>query len=155
LKAYLNRREREDYCVISLAVGKTEEMLKSWENNLTADEHKALSMTKTYIYKFMDSIQRRLGPDFVKQLVRDLNSSEIMILPKLQAKREYQKRDGDDGFIEVEKETILNLAEGALCGCAGCTKDYTICDLRNVFMTLEIEPADYEAINKCQYKMEG
>lgn len=153
MKSYLNKKEREDYCVVALVAGKLEEMFTSWSNNLSPAEHRALSMAKTYIFKFMDSIQARMDKDFTKQLMRDLRSSEILVLPKFEAQREFEKRKLDDGFVQISKETILNLAENALYGCEDCTKDYKQCDLRQTFMALEIEPFDYTAKDKCQYKI--
>lgn len=153
MKTYLNRTGRNDYCVIALAAAKTEEMLKTWEKNLTSSEHKALSMAKTYIFKFMDSIQTRMDKNFVEQLIRDLKSSEILVLPKLQAQREFRNRKLDDGFVQVDRDTILNLAEHALTGCESCNKcDWRECDLRQVYMELDIDPFNPEATD-CQYKV--
>jgi len=154
MKSYLNKAERENYCVMALSAGVADEILKNWTNNLTADEHKFLKMAQTYIYKFMDSIKARVDKDFVRQLLRDGHSSEILVLPKLRAQREFKERKLDDGFIQVNKDTILNLAEHALIGCEGCTKDYTKCDLRQAYMELEIEAFNPDAKDKCQYKVE-
>lgn len=153
MKSYLNKSEREDYCVIALAAGKIEHMLKDWEKNLTPDEHKALCMAKTYIYKFMDNIKDRMDESFVRQLIRDIKSSEILVLPTLDAQREFSKRKLNNEFAQVNKDTILNLAEHALIGCEECTKcDWNKCDLRETFMGLNIEPYSPEA-KGCQYKV--
>lgn len=154
MKTYLNRAEREDYCVIALAAGKLEEMLKNWEKNLTPQEHRDLTTSKSYIYKFMDSIKNRVDKDFTPQLIRDLKCSEILVMPKWEAIQEQKDRKLEDGFVQVNKETILNLAGNALSGCKGCTKkDFRNCDLRQAFIELEIDPYDYKAKDICQYKI--
>jgi hypothetical protein len=155
MKTYLNRAERERYCVVALSAAILGKILEEWENNLTKDEHRAIKTAQTYIFKFMDSVKNRMDNDFIHQLIRDIKSSEIQVLPTLAAKREYEKRSIEDEHVQVNRETILNLAEHALIGCEGCKKDkdFRKCDLRQVYMELGIEPFDFEASNKCQYKV--
>lgn len=152
MKTYLNKEEREKYCVMALATGEINGILDRWKNNLTTEEHKSIKMAQTYIYKWMDSVNARMSEDFTKQLLRDCNSSEIMVLPTLQAQREFKNRTLEDGFIQISKDTILNLAEHALMGCEHCDKDYKTCDLRQTYQELEIEPFDWEASGRCEYE---
>ncbi|GEM_PF-2099825 len=152
MKTYLNKEERNKYCVMALAAGEIGEILKKWQNNLTNDEHRSLKMAQTYIFKWMDSIKARVDQDFIQQLLRDCKCSEILVLPKFEAIRETQKRKLEDKYVQVEKETILDLADNALVGCHNCTKkDFKECNLRQVFMTLEVEAYDPTADGYCQY----
>lgn len=154
MKTYMSRKERENVCVLFLVASAVDEMLEKW-TDLTKEEHKAIKTVQTWIYKFMDSIMNRKDRDVALQLKRDIQNSEIMILPKYEAKKEWERREEQAKYIEVKRDTLLNLAEHALIGCEGCTrKDYYNCDLREAFIKLDIEPFDYEAVDKCQYKVE-
>lgn len=153
MKTYMSKKERENVCVLFLVASAVDEMLEKW-TDLTKEEHKAIKTVQTWIYKFMDSIMNRKNKDVALQLKRDIQNSEIMILPKYQAQKEWERREEQAKYIEVKRDTLLNLAEHALIGCEGCArKDYYNCDLRETFMKLDIEPFDYEAKNECQYKI--
>lgn len=154
MKTYLNRKERENYCFVAALAGTLDEILQTWKG--TKEEHKYLKMGQTWVYKWMDAVMARIGVDLAEQLKRDIKSSQILMLPNEQAKIKWREAEKEEkeGSVIVNKETLLNLAEHALIGCENCNrKDYQNCDLRQVFVSLNIEPFDYEAINKCQYKI--
>ena len=152
LKTYLNKQERDDLKASLANLDIDEKILDTW--GLKTNEHKYLKLSVTYKYKWLDSLLGRLGEDLAKQLLRDLKSNEVLVLPKLQVQKEIQKREEMFKAIEVDKDTLLDLAENALVGCENCNKDYTKCRLRKIFLELEIEPFDCYAVNKCQYKVE-
>jgi hypothetical protein len=153
IKTYLNRQERDDLKASLANLDTDEKILNTWE--LRTNEHKYLKLSVTYKYKWLDSLLSRLGEDLAKQLLRDLKSNEVVVLPKLQAEKEIRRREEAAKYVEVKRETLLNLAEHALIGCENCKrKDYYNCDLRDAFVKLNIEPFDCYAVDKCQYSVE-
>jgi len=152
MKLYMNKKERENFCVISLVAGIIDDILRD-STDISKEEHRDLKTAQTWIYKFMDSIIKRKEKDTVEQILRDIKTSEIMVLPKLQAQLEWERRKEKLGYIHVNRDTLLDMAENALIGCENCTKkDYKECSLRKCFMELEIEPYDLNA-EGCQYKV--
>lgn len=153
-KTYLNKAQKEDTCILSLIAEQGQYALDTWGKDMTKEERKYLKTSITYALKWLDSIMNRIGKDLAEQLVRLLKTSEIILLPKYEAQKEWNRRKEMFKAIEVDRDTLLDMAEHALIGCENCNKDYTKCRLRETFVELGIEPFDYYAVNKCQYRVE-
>lgn len=157
LKSYLNRDERQDMIYFASLMGALEKkFIDEWckrDNIITTDEKKYLRMVNSLLDKVMRSILKRLGHDFVKRLVSDIEDSEIFVMPKIRAKIKKEEYLKQDGVIAAPIDDIYELAGIAMMQCNNCPEcKYEECKLRKYLMDIGIPALNEYASNTCQYK---
>lgn len=154
MRTYLNKEERNDLCLLAALAAHMDDVLERWK--MLKEEHKYLATARTLVFKFISSVFNRVDDDLVDKLMRNINASEVVMLPTSEAKRKVEnaKKEMTEDDVIVKHDVLLNLAEHALVGCENCERYYKSCDLRKVFIELGIEPYDYNPPeNTCEYRI--
>lgn len=151
LKTYFNRTEREFFIRMMLLEG----CLKDSEKvSLSPEERKKIRMAKTNLSNTVPLILDRLDARFAQQVIRDLEASELLVLPKNRAKIETEAWEAvmaQDQCV-VSLSALELLAEKASYWCRDCKcADKSACELKNLFIRLDMPV--YDTDQECPYEI--
>ena len=154
MKRYLNRKEKNDFYVLSAFLIFCEDLIKNW---IKAGKDKELLKNartcKTYAGKVATALVTGLDDDEKTQLLADCSKHTVAAVRR----NDYDQLKKRQSILQIEENDLRDITDFALVVCQTCqeTKDQvTGCRLRELLMKYMIPPFDEcAAEGVCQYKI--
>lgn len=166
MRDYLNANEKNQFMVLQSIVQmmdglrntgidgpKISSMLEEWSkrNNMTKEEHKNLKTSETYLRKFLASVYERLSLKEQEVIKKKIMKFDFKLVDDYTLKQ--VNRNIADRFVNaaVPRQQFNEwCSEIMSVKCNGCTKDWSTCDLYQVFDDNFIPESGFDCKN-CRY----
>lgn len=155
---YLTKMQREMIMLAGVKGGAVREFVRATPD-LTPQEKWRLKTADTNMKKAMESYCSRLAPEVQKRLWKDLNTSDLQVVPERGAAQESSKQiiDQDDLYVMAEmlmwaicQNTDPN--SPFRCTCKEDGKPFRKCKLYNAMIHSGLARASYIK-GQCPYKL--
>jgi hypothetical protein len=166
MRDYLNSTEKNQFMVLQSIVQmmdglrnsgvdgpKIGSMLEEWKkrDNMTKAEHKNLKTAETYLRKFLASVYERLSPKDQDVIKKKIMRFDFKLIDDYSLKQ--VNRDTNDKLknaVMPRQQFYDWCMEIMNVKCNGCTKDWSTCELHQVFDNNFVPESGFDCSN-CKY----
>jgi hypothetical protein len=166
VRDYLNSNEKNQFMVLQSVVQmmdglrnsgvdgpKISSMLEDWSkrDNMTKAEHKNLKTSETYLRKFLASVYERLNAKEKDAIKKKLMKFDFKLIDDYTLKQ--INRDIADKITNavVPRQEFYDWSSEIMeVKCNGCTKDWSTCQLHQVFDNNLVPESGFDCKN-CKY----
>jgi hypothetical protein len=166
LKDYLNKFEHNQFMVMNSVLQsilgvdnlgvdspKIKSMREDWtkRGNLTKDEHKSLKTAETYMEKFIMSVYNRLSKKEQEKINKKLFKYSFKLVDDYTMQQVNRDIKDKMQYAVMHRQQFYDWCVDIMeVKCNGCTKDWNICELYNVFDNNFVPESGFDCTN-CKY----
>lgn len=166
MRDYLNSNEKNQFMVLQSIVQmmdglrnsgvdgpKLSSILEEWKkrNNITKDEHKHLKTSDTYLRKFLASVYDRLNHKEQEAIKKKLVKFDFKLIDDYTLKQiDRDIKDKINNAVVPRQQFYDWSSEIMTVKCNGCTKDWSTCQLHEMFDNNLVPESGFDCKN-CKY----
>lgn len=168
MKDYLNADERNQLMVLMSILqvmdgvrnntglknpAEMQSMIEDWEKrgNLTKEEHRSLSMAKTYLEKFCKSVFNRMNSKEKESFQKKLCKFDFRLVDDFTLQKIYREMQDKMKNAVVPRDEFQDWTEQIMeCNCKNCKKHWEECRLHEIFEDNFI-PESTRPLENCKY----
>lgn len=166
---YLNRKQKDIVLTVGALVAFLEARIEEWQEilNKTSNIEKCNSlkktlkearMSKSFGERLLDTFFEGVPDDEREKVLKALKDRQVVVMPTLEAKREYQKMAEMDKYEHIEIDDFLDILDYTFQSCMRFCKakgeKADNCKLKKILLKYHVEPLKHEVEpGECPFQM--
>jgi seryl-tRNA synthetase len=165
----LNRKQKDITLTVGALVAFLEDRINEWqqikEKTTNADRLQEIKatlkearMTKSFGERLLDTFFVEVPYEEREKVIKAIKGRQVVVMPTLEAKREYQKMAEMDKYEHIEIDDFLDILDYTFQSCMRFCKakgeKADNCKLKKILLKYHVEPLKHEVEpGECPFQM--